>query len=62
MHIRAGEGDGSLAACLARGLGVEFITTRLEVCYSYCSCYFSFIFVDFILPALLLLLFFSFHS
>lgn len=31
VHIRAGEGDGALPACLARGLGVEFMTTKLQV-------------------------------
>lgn len=31
VHIRAGEGDGALPACLARGLGVEFMITKLQV-------------------------------
>ncbi|CAM9353073.1 unnamed protein product, partial [Laminaria digitata] len=31
VHIRAGEGDGALPACLARGLGVEFMTTKLQL-------------------------------
>ena len=31
MHVRAGEGYGSLPACLARGLGVEFMAIKLQV-------------------------------
>ncbi|CAN0194163.1 unnamed protein product, partial [Hapterophycus canaliculatus] len=31
VHVRAGEGYGSLAACLARGLGVEFMAIKLQV-------------------------------
>ncbi|CAM9227461.1 unnamed protein product, partial [Sphacelaria rigidula] len=31
VHIRAGEGDGTLVACLARGLGVQFVTVKLQL-------------------------------
>lgn len=31
VHVRAGEGYGSLPACLARGLGVEFMAIKLQV-------------------------------
>ncbi|CAN0145221.1 unnamed protein product, partial [Scytosiphon promiscuus] len=31
VHVRAGEGYGSLAACLARGLGVEFMAIKLQI-------------------------------
>lgn len=29
--IQAGEGDGSLVACLARGLNVQYVTAKLQV-------------------------------
>lgn len=31
VHVRAGEGYGSLPASLARGLGVEFMAIKLQV-------------------------------
>ncbi|CAM9802110.1 unnamed protein product [Ectocarpus sp. 6 AP-2014] len=31
VHVQAGEGYGSLASCLARGLGVEFMAIKLQM-------------------------------
>ena len=31
MHIHAGEGDGDLAACLARSLGIQFMSAKLQL-------------------------------
>ncbi|CAN0089189.1 unnamed protein product, partial [Pylaiella littoralis] len=31
VHVRAGQGYGSLAACLARGLGVDFMAIKLQM-------------------------------
>lgn len=31
VHIHAGEGDGDLAVCLARGLGVQFMSAKLQL-------------------------------
>lgn len=31
VHVRAGRGDGTLVACFARGLGVQFVTAKQQV-------------------------------
>lgn len=35
VHVQAGEGYGSLASCLARGLGVEFMAIKFQVSYNF---------------------------